>query len=74
MIDNLLWDFSNIRKTTTKRSQSCTLKYECFHYEPVWLCGSVHVSCGSIVSTVWLTVTHVFKLHGAHTNCVPNAG
>ena len=27
-----------------------------------------------LFQAVWLTATHVFKLHEAHTNCVPNAG
>jgi hypothetical protein len=42
--------------------------------EPVWLRGSVHVSCGFILQAVWLTATHGFKHLRPTQSCVPNTG
>jgi hypothetical protein len=44
------------------------------YLEPVWLRGSVHVSCGFILQVVWLIAAHGFKHLGSTQSCVPNTG
>ena len=42
--------------------------------DPVWLRGSVHISCVFILQAVWLTADHSFNCMGPTQNCVPNTG